>query len=153
MSIFLPFKQRFTDTFLLFFLAISCSPLIGPYSPTAYENATSLKAETLSLMEKAMEPYSDHKKAAESLAIELRKAHEYVKGVPSNSITARQWEILIKQDGDLIGKFMQRWKERETLSKIYIEEFDGLISDAFDEIICLEANKKGATKCVSSGGE
>lgn len=88
-----------------------------------------------------------------TLFVELRKAHEYVRGVPGNSISAEQWEILIEKDGDLLGKFFKRWQERSTLSPVYIDEFKGLISDAFDEIICLESNKKEPSQCRLSQGE
>jgi hypothetical protein len=147
------FRQRIVPVFLLLFFITACAPLIGPYSPTAYKYATSLKAETLALMDKANEPYSNHQSSVETLVVELHKAHEYVKGVPSNSISEKQWEILIKEDGVLFGKFVKRWEERSTLSGTIITEFKGLITDAFDEIICLEANKKEASKCKSSGGE
>jgi hypothetical protein len=130
---------------LLFVLA--CAPLIGPYSPAAYKYATSLKAETLALMDKATEPYPDNKEKIEGLLVELKKAHEYVNGVPSNSISAKQWEILINPEGDLVGKFFKRWQKKVILKKVFIDEFKGLVSDAFDEIICLEANKKEASKC------
>ena len=93
-------------------------------------------------MDKAKEAYAEHQIAVETLVVELKKAHEYVKGVPSNSISAKQWEILIKEDGDLFGKFVKRWEERSTLSDVFITEFKGQISDAFDEIIYLESKKK-----------
>lgn len=149
----LAFRQRSLAVILLMFFLTACTPLIGPYSPTAYKYATSLKAETLALMEKANEPYSSHQASVETLVVELHKAHEYVKGIPSNSISAKQWKILIKEDGDLVGKFFKRWKEQSTLSDTFIGEFKDPISDAFDEIICLEANKKEASKCKSSEGE
>ncbi len=101
-------------------------------------------------MDKARGTYRSHQGAIEALMVELKKAHEYVKGVPSNSISAQQWNILIKEDGDLLGKFIKRWKERSTLSHIFIDEFKSPISDAFDEIICLEANKKEASQCAST---
>ena len=144
---------------ILLFMSLTClflisgcyGPLIGPHSPTAYQNATSLKATTLALMDKANEPYGDHQKDVEWLMVEMDKAYEYVNGIPSNSISARQWMILKKPDGDLLGKFTLRWKEKSTLTQIQIDEFKGLIGDAFDEIICLEANKKDATKCKDKG--
>ncbi len=139
--------------FILLFLVAGCAPLIGPYSPTAYQNATSLKAETLALMDKATQPYANHEKEVESLMVEIDKAYEFVNGIPSNSISAKQWQILKKADGDLLGKFFLRWKERGVLSQEYINQFKGLITDAFDEIICLEANKKEATKCSAKGGK
>jgi len=142
--------------FLVYFSWLSaCAPLIGPYSPVAYQNATSLKAETLALMDKASEPYDTRKAEVEKLFIEVNKAHEFVKGVPSNSISAKQWEILIKPDGDLMGKFFSRWATSESkgLSKPYTDEFKKIISDAFDEIICLEANKKEAKQCNVTGAQ
>ena len=138
-------------TWLLILALVGCTPLIGPYSPTAYQNATSLKASTLALMEKAKEPYATHQREIESLTVEIDKAYEFVNGIPSNSISARQWSILKKPDGDLLGKFMLRWKERGTLTPTFIDEFKGPVADAFDEIICLEANKKEATKCSQGG--
>jgi hypothetical protein len=135
------------------FMLAGCAPLIGPYSPTAYQNATSLKATTLALMEKAKEPYATHQKDVESLLVEMDKAYEFVNGIPSNSISAKQWDILKKPDGDLLGKFTLRWKEKITLTQTYINEFKGPVADAFDEIICLEANKKEATKCNEKGGK
>lgn len=137
----------------VFFFLAGCAPLIGPYSPTAYQNATSLKATTLALMDKAKEPYAAHQKDIDSLLVEVDKAYEFVNGIPSNSISAKQWYILKKPDGDLLGKFVLRWKERGTLSQTYIDEFKGPVADAFNEIICLEANKKEATKCSEKGGK
>jgi hypothetical protein len=138
---------------LLLGLLSACTPLIGPYSPVAYQNATSLKAETLALMDKATEPYDAHKAEVEKLFVDAAKAYEFVKGIPSNSVSAKQWEILIKRDGDLMGKFFQRWSERKTLAPELIKEFRGIVSDAYDEIICLEANKKEAKQCSAKGAQ
>ncbi len=146
-------RQKIIISLLLLFFIAACTPLIGPYSATAYKNATSLKPQTLALMDKATGKYAAHHAVIETLTVELEKAHEYVKGVPSNSISARQWHILIKADGQLFGKFIKRWKERSTLSHTFITEFKGIVSDAFDEIICLEANKKEASKCASTKGD
>ena len=145
-------QQRAIAVLLVLFMA-ACTPLIGPYSPTAYENATSLKAETLALMDKADEPFANHRVEVEQHQVKLESAYEFVRGVPSNSISAQQWEILIKEDGDLFGKFVKRWEERSTLSAILIEEFKMLVADAFDEIICLEANKQTASECATAQGE
>jgi len=150
---------RYSLATLLLSLLMSCTPLIGPYSPMAYQNATSLKASTLALMDKATEPYSLHQKSVESLSLEIDKAYEFVNGVPSNSISAKQWLILKNPDGDLLGKFFLRWKKTETahppslLREEFVKEFKGQVSDAFDEIICLEANKKESTQCSKKGGK
>jgi len=137
--------------FALIFLMQGCETLIGPYSPTAYKYATSLKVETLALMSKATNSYSKHKDEVEKLTIELNKAHEFVKGVPSNSISSKQWKILIKPDGKLIGKFWLKWKQKTTLSKPFISEFKKIVAESFDQIICLEVNKEKATDCLTIG--
>jgi len=153
MEYLLHVKKRAIYTLIVGFLLAGCVPLIGAYSPTAYKNATSLKAETLAIMDKADEQYALNKTKVESVTVELSKAHEYVKGLPGDSISAQQWEILINPDGDLIGKFFKRWKERGTLSKVLIDQYKPVISDSFDEIICLEANKKEASECSKDEGE
>jgi len=132
---------------LLLWMA-ACAPLIGPYSPTAYKNATGLKAETLALMGKATTPYPENEVKVEALMVEIDKAYEYVHGIPSNSLSAEQWELLRKPDGDLLGKFFARWKSDGRLKTVFVDEFKGIVSDAFDEIICLEANKKAANACL-----
>lgn len=137
---------------LLLFLCLgACAPLIGPYSPTAYQNATGLKAETLALMGKATKPYADNEKKVEGLMLDIDKAYEYVHGIPTDDLSSLQWDILRQPDGALLGRFFARWKADGTLNKVYIDEFKGIISDAFDEIICLEANKKEAARCSKQG--
>lgn len=132
--------------------AAACTPLIGAYSPRAYEHATSLKAETLALVEHADEPYAEHREAADRLMVDLQRAYEYVRGVPRNAISARQWRLLVDPDGDLVGRFMRRWREEGTLSPVFIAEFRAILADAFDEIICLEANKRDAGACRRDAG-
>lgn len=136
----------------IFFLLSACTPLIGPYSQKAYENATSLKVETLTLMDRALTPYANNTERVENLEMELKKAYEYVKGVPNNNLSASQWKILIDKDGRLVGKFFKRWEEREVLKRIMIDEYKKIVSDSFDEIICLEANKKEPSECKKNKG-
>ncbi len=135
----------------LIFILQGCETLIGPYSPTAYKYATSLKVEALALMSKATDSYDNHKNDVEKLTIELNKAHEYVKGVPSNSISAKQWKILINPNGKLLGKFWLKWKQKTKLSKPFISEFKKIVAESFDQIICLEVNKEKATDCLTIG--
>jgi hypothetical protein len=99
------------------------------------------------MMERAEDPYDQHQQDVEKLMLELKKAYEFVRGVPSNSISAKQWDILIREDGDLVGAFFTKWREKTQLSSFYINEFKAIVSDAFDEIICLEARKKSPSEC------
>jgi hypothetical protein len=114
---------------------------ISPYSPTAYQYATSLKVESLMLMDKATEPYATHQSEVEALVTKIAIAYEYARGRPKNEISTRQWEILKDPNRHLLGGFLQRWKGESQLSRPFITEAQGLVADAFDTIIALESGK------------
>jgi hypothetical protein len=71
-------------------VAAACGT-ISPYNPVAYQNAVSLKVDSLNLLEKATTPYDGHKGEVESLQRELEKAYEYAKGLPKNEVSTKQW--------------------------------------------------------------
>ena len=116
--------------------------LISPYSETAYQQATSLKAEAAALMDKATESYNVHKDEIEEFQTKLDQAYEYAKGRPKNELSTRQWEILKDPDRHLLGGFISRWKNEDKLGKTFIDNAkEGLIMQAFDQIIGLESGK------------
>ena len=114
---------------------------ISPYSPIAYQYATSLKVESLMLMDKATEPYPTHQAEVAALVTKIDIAYEYAKGRPKNEISARQWEILKDPSGHLLGGFLRRWKDASQLSQPFVTEAKGLVADAFDTIIGVESGK------------
>ena len=119
----------------------SCTNMSSVYSEQAYQQAVSLKVESLALMEHATESYISHQSEVEALIIELDKAQTYAMGRPKNEITTRQWEILNDPDGNLLGGFLTRWEEEGALGETFVQEAQGLVSDAFDTIIQLESGK------------
>jgi hypothetical protein len=125
----------------------ACAPLIAEYSLEAYKNATTLKAETAALIDKAGSPYTDHEKEVNALTTKINAAYEFSAGLPSNQISAQQWQILRDPNGGLYGGFVSVWKKYGSVSATYRQEKKIQISRAFDYIICLEANKKEATAC------
>lgn len=131
----------FSFAFVLVLLSLYACSHISPYSQFAYQQATSLKVEALALMDKATEPYENHKKQVEELQTKIEKAYEYVKGQPKNELSARQWEILKDPERNLLGGFLKRWKKESTLSNVFIKEAKGLVADAFDTISGLESGK------------
>jgi len=134
-------KIKSTATILaLFFVIISCST-ISVFSPEAYKQAVDLKVESLEVMSFATMPYTDYEEDVDFLSTELSKAYEFSKGRPDNEISTRQWEILINPDGNLLGGFLKRWDEEETLSQMFVTEMQRLVADAFDTIIGLESGK------------
>ncbi len=121
-------------------LLISCTS-ISQFSQEAYNQAVTLKVESLTLMDYAVEEYSTHADNVEHLKKELRKTYEFAKGRPDNEISTKQWEILIDENRSLLGGFLKRWKDEGTLSETFVIEVQLLVNDAFDTIIGLESGK------------
>ena len=123
---------------ITFFLACSS---ISEFNQYAYQQAVDLKVESLDLISNADQPFEDYAGDVYSLKIGLSKAIEFAKGRPDNEISTKQWEILIDENRNLLGGFLKRWEEEDTLSPMFIDEAKKLISDAFDTIIGLESGK------------
>jgi hypothetical protein len=134
-------KLRISISILTFSLsAWSCSN-ISVFSPEAYKQAVELKVEALELMSFATSPYDDNEESVTYLKTELKKAYEFALGRPNNELSAGQWEILIDEEGNLLGGFLKRWETEGSLSEMFISEMQLLVSDAFDTIIGLESGK------------
>lgn len=119
----------------------SCGSLQSVFNEQAYQQAVSLKVESLELMNRATEPYPVFETDVQALKTELQKAYQYALGRPNNETSTRQWEILIDPERNLLGGFLARWEQQESLSPIFVEENKKIISDAFDTIIELESGK------------
>ena len=135
--------ERMTHRYLVFWelllvtLAGGCSSLIAEYDQVSYQQAVSLKVESLALMDKAVKPYSDHEASVDALLINLEKAYEYDKGRPKNEVVTRQWEILKDPNRRLLGYFLQRWRDEKQLSEAYVVGQKKSVSLAYDQIIGL----------------
>jgi hypothetical protein len=85
--------------------------------------------------------YSEYEEDVTYLRTELQKAYEFAKGRPNNEISTKQWEILVDENRNLLGGFLKRWQDEETLSEMFVTEAQQIVSDAFDTIIGLESGK------------
>jgi len=126
---------------ILTLLLVSCAPIIAPYNETAYQNATNLKVESLVLMDNAIEPYSEHEESIEQLNMKIDQAYEYAKGLPNNSLTTKQWKIMIDPNGNMLGGFLIKWKNDGSLNGVFVQEAKMQVSQGFDQIIELESAK------------
>ncbi|HSG97452.1 MAG TPA: hypothetical protein VLA11_05635 [Woeseiaceae bacterium] len=135
---------------LLSALACACVSLPG-YDQTAYENATSLKARTLALVEKSGEDnsYAKNEDAIDDLQVSLNAAFEYANGVEHNNESAKNWRNLIGDEGSLVNGWLATWRQQKNITQAGVTENSILIGEAFDTIICLEANKRRMTSCTS----
>ena len=132
---------------IIIFVFTSCTPLISQFDATAYRDATSLKVDSLLVMSEATTSYKLHKKEVAKLEIKLAKANEYVKGIPHNKISTQMWAKMLDPNKFLLGGFLERWKEKGSLSAEFVKDEKKQVSEGFDKIICLEANKKEITRC------
>ncbi len=114
---------------------------ISEFSQYAYQQAVNLKVESLDLISNADQPFEDYAEEVYSLKLELSKAVEFAKGRPDNEISTKQWEVLTDENRNLLGGFLKRWQDEDTLSSMFIDEAKQIISDAFDTIIGLESGK------------
>lgn len=130
------------------FLFVACTPLISPFSEVAYQNATDLKAHSLALVDQSAEPYSQHAAEADQLKVDLSSAYEFVHGMKGNQLSADQWQLMRDPGKNLMGGFVGFWQSKGSVGPAFRDEYHGQIAEAFDYIICLEANKRSNTPCT-----
>lgn len=125
---------------LIFVILSSCSTkaLFDSYS---YKETISAKVDALALMDKAIESYQLHKNEVEKLRIEMEKVYQYEKNRTGNIETTKMWELILSEEKNLYGGFIKKWKEKDSVSVVFVTEAKGQVEKAFDIIIDLE-NKK-----------
>jgi hypothetical protein len=127
-------------------LAACYTPLIADYSLQAYQNATTLKADVAAMVEQSTDAYPSHQADVSALTLKLNEAYEFARGEPANAISAAEWALLLDPKGHLYGDFVRRWKTG-AFSPQEAADMKTRLDRAFDEIICLEANKQSPTRC------
>ena len=108
--------------------------------------ATSLKARSLRIMDRATGPWNESSDVVERLQTDLAAAVEYARGRPRNGFSTGQWERLLDPSGHLLGGFLARWETEGTLGSTFIVEAKRLVGEAFDTISGLESGKVGAPR-------
>lgn len=128
-------------------LFFSCNGLkTAVYDQYSYQKSIEIKVEASSLIDKATTSYAAHLKEVSELSLEIQKIIEYEKHKPDNEITYAMWQVLANEDKNLLVGFFKRWKDKETLNAIFIEEAKAQIMEAMDLIIQYEAKKDKETK-------
>jgi hypothetical protein len=122
-------------------LVLTACSTIATYDQAAYEHATSAKAETLLLMDRATTAYSQNTDKIDAVILDLNKAYEYDKGRARNQETVGMWTKMLSPD-DLVGAFIRKWKSEGQLHPGYIKVKKKDVEDAFDQIIELEQGKQ-----------
>jgi hypothetical protein len=142
-------KYAIKPLILLLFVFYSACSSIADYSLEAYTYATELKAKSIALVGASKDPYAKHKDKAEKLLVEISAAYEFAAGIEKNNEAAKMWSLIRSPDENLMGGFIGFWKQKQPggMSAGFISEFKKDVAYGFDRLICLEANKREATKC------
>jgi hypothetical protein len=136
------FKKQLTILILGFVLFTSCDSLkTALYDHHSYEQSISLKVEANSLISNAFEPFSEHQEEVTSFLKEFEKLKEYEKNKANNELSYQMIQLIGNPDKNLLGGFLKRWKEKNTLSKFFIDEAKTQVNEAFDVLIKYESKK------------
>jgi hypothetical protein len=125
---------------LLFCLAVQACG--AAFSQRAYDQVSSLKTDSLSLLDQATAPYDDHKVDVDGLKARLEEACAYSRQRHKNEVATHQWELMKDDTHHLLGGVLKRWQRDKTLSRPYIDEVKGQVSASFDQIIQLEDGRR-----------
>ncbi len=128
---------------------VACAPVAPPPNPAAQVDAAGIKAQTLSLLDAAGDPYAGHAAEVTALTARIDAAASAAAADPLNTLSARQWAVLRDPSRALYGGTMALWRSQGALSPTFRDQKKIQIGRAFDYILCLEANKGQATSCGS----
>jgi hypothetical protein len=127
---------------LFFFISIIGCSSLSDFNQTAYNQAVSIKTDALNLIAKANENYSGHQSEIDSLKSNVEQAYLFSKTIPNNIETISQWEIIRDPNRSSLFGFLERWKNKDTLSDTFIAQAKPMIGFEFDMIINLENGKR-----------
>ncbi|MDD5088390.1 MAG: hypothetical protein PHI18_06300 [bacterium] len=114
---------------------------IAHYDEVAYTTAGEIKAQSLALVERATEPYSEHAAEVTSLKADIDETLSYERQRCKNKLTVQQWEIIANPNGHSLGGLLQRWEKEGSLDSTFISLAATEISKHFDEVLSLETAK------------
>lgn len=134
-------RSLFLAATLALFLASCKSLKTAVFDQYSYQQAISIKVESLNLMDKAIENHIEHEAEVQTLQLDLQKMVEYEKNKPDNEVSYAMWQVVADKDRNLLAGFLKRWKEKSQLPKVFIDEAKGQVAEALDLIIKYEANK------------
>lgn len=132
---------------LISMLLLSCNTFkTTQYNQYSYESSISLKVEALELMNKAIEPYTEHEEEIKNYLKEFQKLEEYEKNRENNELTYEMIKRIGNPENNLLGGFLKRWQKKQTISKVMIIETKKQIREAFDLLIKYESKKNKKNK-------
>ncbi|WCO00424.1 hypothetical protein [Psychroserpens ponticola] len=133
-------KSVFIMTLVL--VLSSCQSLkTAIFDQYSYQQAISIKVESLNLMSDADQSFSVYEVEVQDLLLELQKMIEYEKNKPDNEVSYAMWKVLANKEKNLLAGFFKRWKDGGKLSETFTNEAKLQVAEALDLIIKYEAQK------------
>ena len=146
MVAFVVFRRWVRATGLLF-LGLILTGCAAQRSDEALVQAQALKASTLTLMDKATEPYGTHAPEVLDQGSKLENAYARESTRPGNGKTVELRGLLLHTDpaqpaSGIYPRFVTQWQTKGTLKPAYIADKKSTVGAAFDRIIRLESAKR-----------
>ena len=134
-------RKKHFAYFLLTIMLIGCKPTIALYDQYAYTQATSLKVDLQNLaMESDSISYDAAKPDIDKVNTTLQKAYEYNKGRDLNSLSTKQYAILVS-DAEFYKGFLVNWKSKGMENETMAQNIYDKIGQLMDQVIKLENGK------------
>jgi len=116
--------------FCLLFL-VSCAPV---YSPYIFDQTAELKKQTLSILDKATEPYSKYETKVDVLKSDLASMVQQERMRKRNKLKVKQWDLLLDPQGNLLNGSLEKWRKDTVMSETFIVLQRNLVEEAFNLI-------------------
>lgn len=116
--------------FCLLFL-VSCAPV---YSPYLFDQTAELKKQTLSILDKATEPYTKYETKVDVLKSDLASLVQQERMRKRNKLKVKQWDLLLDPQGNLLNGSLEKWRKDTVMSETFIVLQRNLVEEAFNLI-------------------
>ncbi|MGB5944064.1 MAG: hypothetical protein WBG71_14365 [Leeuwenhoekiella sp.] len=127
---------------LLIVLLVGCKAAI--YDQYTYTQTLAIKADAISLIEVANQPFEDHALDAAELKNSIKAMVTYEEAKSNNPITVQMWKYMDEKSS--INDFLELWKETETLSDALLPEYKAQVQTIFDLMADYENRKTRETE-------
>jgi hypothetical protein len=122
-------------------LALAGCAALAPFNQYSFNETARLKVEASQLLERAVHPYPQHARKADSVLTGLNRAYQDASIRTKNHESMRRWEILLDTNLASLAGSITRWRREGTLAQDVIEAAQKDIAEDFDVISKLEGNK------------
>jgi hypothetical protein len=114
---------------LLCCLMAACTPV---YSPYVYDQTAELKTQSMSLLDKANEPYDKQLKKIQQLQDELESIRMQETMRKRNSLKVKQWNAMLDTTGYLLNGTLTKWQRDTVLTETFLSLQRKLVGEAFE---------------------